>query len=358
MTTPERSPPSSSTRRRRQSADSTTRRRLSSDDSTTRRRLLASVAASLAAAGCLGRGGPAGDDGSPTASPDDTSTPDHHTGGSSYLDLRARVADVEAEWAREYAALGEEAQAVVDDAVDGTGTYESWEGPLLADGGYLERDGSYYRVRESKVGERDVEGHRMELETLTVDGEAGDWTSPGTVSEARERAVDFADLSAVDRRIVREGVGEEYRGERGFASSYPVEVGEEAAENATLLSDEPRYVRYEGELLSIYREEAEDLVAVVYEYDLQAVVDDADAFVDLVEREHVLDLDAADLSADERALFESATEATVERTSPFSETVESLLDRLRDHQRNPLNRDPYASFDGEVYRVEIMLAVP
>lgn len=322
--------------------------------STTRRRLLAGVATSLAAAGCLTDGAPGRGPDSPTDTPDHP--PDYHTTGSSYLDLRAHRADLEAEWAREYDELGPEGRSVVDDAVDGTGTYESWEGRLLWDGSYVERDGSYYRVRESQVDERHVEGHQMELETLTVDGEAGDWTTPATVTAARERAVDFEDLSAVDQRIVREGVGDEYRGESGFASSYPVEVDEEASENATLLSEEPRYVRYQGELLSIYREESEDLVAVVYEYDLQPVAEDADAFAAHVEGEHVLDLDAAD--PDEREVFERATEATVERTSPFSEGVESLLERLRDHEANPLNSDPYVSYDGEVYRVEIMLAVP
>jgi hypothetical protein len=329
-----------------------------STPASTRRRLLAGLAAGLAAtAGCL-EGGPRTDDEDPpTASP--TDTPDYHTHGSSYLDLRAYPADVATEWARASADLPEDGEAVVEDAIgQGTGSYESWEGSLLDDGAHVEHDGTYYRVHEEQTGTRDLEGHRMELETLTVSGEPGDWTTPATVTEARERAVDFANLSAVDRRIVREGVGEEYRGESGFASSYPVVVDEDDAENATLLSAEPRYVRYQGELLSIYREEAEDIVAVVYEYDLEQVAEATEAFVAHVEREHVLDLDAADLSEEERGLFESATEATVERESPFSDAVESLLDRLRDHEHNPLNRHPYASYEGTVYRVEVMLAVP
>lgn len=320
-----------------------------------RRRVIAGIGGGvLSVAGCLERT----PDGAPEQSP--TDTPIYHTGGSSYLELSAAPADLEAEWAHHYGDLDAEHQRILEEALsEDRATFETWIGPPLDEGSYVERDGTYHRVEESVADQRTVTTHRFELETLTVDGQPGRRTTPATLTAAKRRAIPFEDLAPVDRRIVRMGVGEDYEGRTGFGSSFPYVFENESAKEASeLLSRDTHYVTYKGQYLSIYHDDTGETAVTTYRYTLPRIAGDPDAFVAHVEREHVLDLDAADPSAGEREVFEQAIDGVVERESPFSDAVSSLLDRLRSHQTNPLNGAVYARYEGEVYRVTLTLAVP
>jgi len=194
----------------------------------------------------------------------------------------------------------------------------------LPDGEYTERDGRYFLLRRTVVGQRRVERPVLRLSWV---GHADELENPPEATPANS-------LPEVDRRALTPAYfaarAREFEGgapwdiiERG-GSVYRTRV----AESELVPESDHEHVRYQDTILRV-RTATETFYDPVYETTARPVADGRAAFVDVVEGARLdARIDASALEGSERRILDTAGADGYEETEPLSEDYRRLIERL------------------------------
>lgn len=324
-----------------------------------RRSVLGLSAGALASlAGCIGGSVP-GDGGTTEPTTDTTTTEDWHNYRQITLQAHETTpAEIGSTVLTPFDELDDTEQGIVVDAVanDGT-TYTTYRGRPLADDSYVAYDGSYYAVRVSTADEREVTGHELKMETVP-DGEHR--ATPENYEEVQADAVAFDDLLTADQEAFLMGLpdGTERRGANFTAQFSYVYESEDVLDSSAFVSEGTTYVEYEEEYFAVSFVGTEQVVKTTYEYALEPVAETRDAFDEVATERYATSIDEAELSADERGIFQTLVkEGKYERENPIPEALDSFTQWLYSHEPIPRTDYVYVSHEGTYYAIEVMEAV-
>lgn len=213
-------------------------------------------------------------------------------------------------------------QAALADAALESGAHVTYGHQPFVDGSYVEIDGRFYRADVRTTGTE-----RLTRWVLGAD----------LVSEPAEDAVGIDAYPAADREPVvfacRLAMARERRtpDRNGHDARYVVVFRTRSAADTTLLPEpEPSLVAYADETFRLWTEERE-LEEDEFRTELALVAEDRVAFRRAVESDFVIDVDALDLSSEQRDIVETAaTEGEYTESGSSSAAFDGVVERLRD----------------------------
>jgi hypothetical protein len=221
--------------------------------------------------------------------------------------------------------LDDRARAVVRDALDGGVTV--YGARPVDGGGFVRLDGSYYVVRVTDDGSGTVTRPVLEADVVSdADGPVGDWSS---VSGSDSRTLRCAVSTAGDE-------GEPcviHDDDSAFRPEPPFRY---------LARDEEGYYR----LRTVERAVTLDRSR----YAVELVAESRAGFTEHMAQNSVaIDFSTVDLSTEQRSILDSAVEnETYQESSPFSDALERLTDRLEAAGSTPED-SVYVRYDGNYY---------
>lgn len=235
-------------------------------------------------------------------------------------------------------------KAVQQDAVEistyGTAPIES--------GVFVTDDGSFYRLEYATLGSTEVHAELLNLE----------WERGQTAPSGAE-VLEYANLPASDRRALRLAVyGPEYDSTPGhpqqrlvvekFPAPYP-----DGAEASSLVGRGETWIRWNDRTYRVSVGGDTTTTRYSYRYRATEIASDAAAFREYVASNYLVEL--TDLSADQRALVESAIDGGQQDCKPISDALASLRSRLEGEPTlpEPYGESWYVEYDGRRYRLEL-----
>jgi len=223
-----------------------------------------------------------------------------------------------------------------DGAPDGASRRDAWERATdgeavetvgyapLPDGEYTERDGHYFLLRRTVVGQRRVERPVLRLSWV---GHADELENPPEATPADS-------LPAVDRGALAPAYfAARAREFEGGAPWDLIERGgtvyrRHTAESELVPESDHEHVRYHNTILRV-RTATETFYDPVYETTARSIADGRAAFVDVVEGARLdARIDASALKGSERRILDSAGADGYEEAEPLSEDYRRLIERL------------------------------
>jgi hypothetical protein len=342
-------------------------------------RTIAALLALLMIAGCLG--GPAGpgtqtptedpQTDAPTVSPTPTTPDDGGLGEDGYYNAvmfeapAVSAEQIARQRASAVADVGDDARVTVQAALENgsaTVTVRSHEagvpdspGPL-ADGEFVRRNGTYYRVNATIADTRSGDGYRGEVVGPLNPAVHDDFET------AQNESVPVENLSAAGRDLFALEAPDRHHRAGGYTSAgfYYLPPAGIDTDDSALFDGETTYVRDRGDLYRVQIEtDGEPVVRMRVRYVLDPVADSASAFIEPRMSSLVTNMTADTPPAPARQVIGWAVangsydwEGT---TATRPDRVEAAAAWIRSH--GPRTQRAYLRVDGQLYDVRVLEAV-
>lgn len=218
-------------------------------------------------------------------------------------------------------------------------------------GEFVATNGTYYRVAKTVTDRWDATAYQFELSNVR---------DPN--ASVRSGAVAFANLSAVDRDLAREGLPPaDRRGtDASFTAGFLYAFGNGTVPGSSALADGNRhYVRYDDHYYRIRRTDTESVTRYRIRYEAEPAFDSRAAFASALVERHVANVSALPNGSGERALLVRALEGgdahweadTGEPPADFRALRELFAEYASE------TGAMYVRHDGDLYRVDLLVAV-
>lgn len=316
------------------------------------RRTFLATGALVLAAGCLdatGRGPTETDE--PDESPTDEDSPDHtddHPTGDCHSGVYVGANDIDPPQDLPVD-LSDPQRSLVADATDGAVEIDTYAHRPLRDGVFVRHDGRFLETGVEQVGAVEIPARVSNL----------DWEEGRTPPDGAE-VVEFPSLPPEDREALRFVVeGPEYaerpegHPSQGLsAEDVPVPYPD-GTDGSRLVGAGTVWVHWNDRYYRVeVTTESDTVTRRTYRIGADEVASTGQQFTQVVVDRYLVALE--DLSDDERRILTTAADDTYEECGDGSEALQSLRDRLSEHDQLPHPEDQswFVSFEGDRYALE------